>query len=54
MIKISPSGHETSGHLTKLRYQMHSRQYEFKVMPFSLLNVPATIQSLMNDIFSPI
>lgn len=34
-------------------YQTHFGQYEFRVMPFDLMNVSATFQSLMNEIFRP-
>lgn len=36
----------------KTVFQTHQGQFEFCVMPFSLTNVPATFQELMNSIFS--
>lgn len=35
----------------KTTFRMRCGHYEFNVMPFGLTNVPATFQSLMNDIF---
>jgi len=35
----------------KMAFRTWYRHYEFNVMPFGLTNVPATFQSLMNDIF---
>ena len=37
----------------KMAFQIWYGYYEYKVMPFSLTNVPATFQMLMNDILRP-
>lgn len=37
----------------KTAFITHNGQYEFLVMPLSLMNAPANFQSLMNDIFRP-
>lgn len=34
----------------KLAFQIHQGHYEFKVIPFELINALATFQVLMNDI----
>ncbi|CAH9140159.1 unnamed protein product [Cuscuta epithymum] len=37
----------------KTAFRTHSGHYEFLVMPFGLMNAPATFQQIMNDIFRP-
>jgi len=43
-----------SGDEFKTAFRTHHGLYEFKVMPFSLTNAPATFQSIMNQIFAPL
>lgn len=37
--------------IEKTTFRTHHRHFDFLVMPFGLLNVPSTFQSLMNDVF---
>ena len=41
------------GDIKKTSFCTHQGHYEFKVMPFGLMNFPATFQALMNDILEP-
>jgi len=39
--------------IEKTTFRTHHGHYEFRVMPFSLTNAPATFQALMNSILEP-
>jgi hypothetical protein len=42
-----------SDDIEKTAFRMHHGHFEFLVMPFGLINAPATFQSLMNSVLQP-
>jgi hypothetical protein len=39
--------------IEKTAFCTHQGHFKFTIMPFSLMNAPATFQALMNDILAP-
>ena len=39
--------------IPKTTFRTHNGHYEYLMMPFGLMNAPATFQATMNDIFRP-
>ncbi|MCH89931.1 RNA-directed DNA polymerase (Reverse transcriptase), partial [Trifolium medium] len=42
-----------TNYIHKTTFRTHNGHYEYLVMPFGLMNAPATFQATMNDIFRP-
>lgn len=40
--------------IPKISFRTHKGYYEYLVMPFGLVNAPATFQSTVNSIFRPL